>query len=52
MRMAASGEEIVLGLGADIDEGSQAVVFAEMATCIFVTSRAVLDLANRVEPDE
>src|SRR5437879_6882471 len=44
--------EVVLGLRSNVDEGSQAIVLAEVATCIFVTRRAVLDLADGVKPDE
>ena len=40
------------GCSANVDEGAQAVVLAEMAARIFVARGAVFDLANGIEADE
>jgi len=44
--------EIVFGLGANVDEGAQAVVLAEVAAGIFVAGGAVFDFADGVESDK
>src|SRR5215469_16569259 len=36
----------------DIDEGTQAVVLAEVAACVLIACRAVANVADRVEADE
>ena len=46
------GHKILYRLGADIDEGAQAVVLAEIAARGFVARGAVFDLADRVHSDE
>ena len=40
------------GFGADVDEGAQAIVLAEIAAGGFVAGGAVFDFANRIEADE
>jgi hypothetical protein len=36
--------------GHNIDEGAQAIVFAEIATCVFVARGAVADICDRFSP--
>src|SRR5580704_419793 len=54
LRDLLDGDEtfVVLGRGTDVNEGSQAVVLAEMATGIFVARGAVFDFTDRIESDE
>src|ERR1700747_1504380 len=35
-----------------VDEGSQAIVLAEVATCIFITRSAITNVCHCVEPDK
>src|SRR5215467_10297954 len=44
--------EVILGLSANVDERTQAVILAEVAARVFVTRGSVLDLSYRIESDE
>src|ERR1700733_5698463 len=44
--------QIILRLRPNVDESSQAVVLAEMATRLFVARRPILDLSHGVESNE
>jgi len=43
---------VIFGNGADVDEGAQAIVFAEIAAGGFVAGGAVFDFADRFQTDE
>src|SRR4030095_314454 len=49
---AFDGHEVLYRFGSYIDEGPQTVVFAEVAAGRFIARRAVLNLADGLEPDE
>ena len=49
---ALDGHEVLYRFGSYVDEGTQTVVFAEVAAGPFIARRAVLNLADRLEPDE
>src|SRR5580704_16029379 len=49
---ALDGHEVLYRFGSYVDEGTQTVIFAEVAAGRFIASRAVLNLADGLEPDE
>src|ERR1700758_3083222 len=49
---ALDGYEVLYRFGSYVDEGTQTVVFAEVAAGRFIARRAVLNLADGVEPDK
>ena len=46
------GTKFLYRFGSDVDEGTQAIVLAEIAARGFVARRAVFNLANSIQTDE